>query len=205
MGYRDPRLVVVRDVLTGLVQLHDVSLVRRAHVLDVLVDTLSNMGLEVFHDLGGAQELVHYSLDHRQVIVVVEELAEGLVHRLLHEMAQMGLALVDGVPLPTARGQHVEIQHDVDAGEVCDREQGGVSLSRNGIRKRAPLAEALQAQAELKLLGFVMVPVVEIHEGPTELPVIDLDQREPASLPEPHDGHRLCLQIPLTRTVKLER
>ena len=49
-----------------------------------------------------------------------------------------------------------------------------------------------------------MVEIVEIHERAAQLPVIYLDQREPASLPEPHDGHGLCLEVPLARRIQLE-
>ena len=84
-------------------------------------------------------------LDHRKVVVMLEQLTDGLVESSLHELSEVGLRIVDRQPLSASRGKHVKIQHNVDACKVAEREKGGVALSRNGIgNKRMPaLAKVL--------------------------------------------------------------
>ena len=100
VGYPDLRFIIVRDVVARLVQMHDVTLVCRSNVLDAPVGGLPKVGLEVLHDLSGAQELVYDPFDHREVIRMLEELSNALVNSLLHNLAQVGLGLVYRMPFP---------------------------------------------------------------------------------------------------------
>ena len=79
VGYRHYGLIIVSDDISSLVQLDYVALVCGAHILDVLVDRLPNVGLDVLYDLRGAQGFVHHSLDQGQMIVVLEQLTEVFV------------------------------------------------------------------------------------------------------------------------------
>ena len=83
---------------------------RRPDVLNVPVDGLPDVRFDVLHDLGASQKLVHYSLDHREVVVLLEQLTDGLVDCPLHDLAEVGFRIVYRQPLPTPRGENVQVQ-----------------------------------------------------------------------------------------------
>ena len=133
MGHGDPGLEVLGDVLACLVELYDVTFVRRPDVLDVLVDGLVDVMLYVLRDLGGSKDPVHYAGDHREVVVVFEELSIGLIDSSLDELGEVGLAVVYGQPLRRAGWQDIQVGQHVDLIERGHWEETTEALVLKGL------------------------------------------------------------------------
>ena len=91
IGNCDTRFVIVGDVIARLVELQNVSLVRRADVADMLVHRFANMGLQVLRDLRTAQDSVHYATDEGRMIMALEELSVELLDGSLDHLANVSL------------------------------------------------------------------------------------------------------------------
>ena len=133
MGHGDPGLEVLGDVLASLVQLHDVSLICRPDVLHVLVHCLVDVMLYVLGDLGGSKYSVHYAGDHREVVVVLEQLPVGLIDSSLDELCDMSRAVVYCEPTGCARGQDIEVGQHVDLIERGHWEETTEALVLQGL------------------------------------------------------------------------
>ena len=63
--------------------------------------------LEGLQDVRAAKDLVDYAADEDLTAVVLEQLLERLVDSPLHELQEVGLALVYCQPLPRSEGEDV--------------------------------------------------------------------------------------------------